>query len=95
MGDTKLEAIKRYVKSQTEDYFDSVLGGEEKAKMLGRTWKNIGEDLEILKELMVHEYIVNMSETPEDREVYKLALENIMLIFKNCADKVQEEDKDL
>jgi hypothetical protein len=48
--------------------------------------------LEILKELLVHEYIVSVSKGEEDREVYKLALENLLYIFRMSAEKVSEEE---
>jgi hypothetical protein len=86
------EAMNRFVKSTKEEYFASVLGGEDKVKLIGRVWKNIGTDLEILKELLVHEYIVSVSKGEEDREVYKLALENLLYIFRMSAEKVSEEE---
>lgn len=89
----KYEAMKRFVLSTKNEYFSSVLGGDDKVKLIGRVWKNIGVDLEILKELLLHEYIVTISKGEKDREVYKLAIENILYIFKMCAEQVSNEEE--
>lgn len=88
----KLEAIKRFVISQSEEYFNSVVGGETKALVIGHVWKSVGFDLEVLKELLVHEYIVTHSNTEKERDAYKLALDAMIEIFKACGDKVPDEE---
>lgn len=89
--------LREYIKAKDkENFFEQVLWSRQRVEAMHALWEWYSEDLEVISNVLSHEYIVNSAENKDQIEAFKLWANAMIDFMKDAhlsiqAEKIEEE----